>query len=43
VANYCTDQRQFDLAIEFLLMAKRNDEAFQLAQVRILNCTSLPF
>jgi WD repeat-containing protein 19 len=32
VAAYCTDQKQIKLGIEFLLMAKRPEEAFQLAQ-----------
>mmetsp|Transcript_4919 Transcript_4919/g.9502 ORF Transcript_4919/g.9502 Transcript_4919/m.9502 type:complete len:1390 (-) Transcript_4919:208-4377(-) len=32
VAQYCTDTGDYQAAIEFLLMAKRSDEAFQLAQ-----------
>ena len=32
VAKYCAETQNFQPAIEFLLMAKRNDEAFKLAQ-----------
>lgn len=32
VATFCIDNRDFPSAIQFLLMAKRNVEAFQLAQ-----------
>ena len=32
VANYCIEDRNYRGAIEFLLMANKNEEAFKLAQ-----------
>ena len=32
VANYCLTNHDFKAAIEFLLLAKRNEEAFDFAQ-----------
>lgn len=34
VANYCLEISNFRGAIEFLLMAKKSDEAFKLAQAQ---------